>query len=186
MLRKNAGLLISAVALILLSGCGAPELGPPDTTGLLVVEGRMFTVGVGGGVSMSSSFPTYAEIESADGSTVRGQFYYNGIFIFGNLAPGGYTLVRVTDTDPRFTISVGGATDKLPENEAYSVKIEPGKPVYIGVVKLNMGSVGNVTATLGTELVRNVKYEKAAWEKLMEAYAGTPWEARFKKRLDQM
>lgn len=186
MLRIKAELLISTFALILLSGCSVPKLGPPDTTGFLVVEARIFTVGVGGGVTLSSTFPSYAEIKSADGSTVKGKLYYNGIFVFGNLAPGGYKLVRVTEADPSFTISVGSATDELPENEAYSVNIEPGKPIYIGVIKLNKASMGRVTATVSTKLEPSVEDEKAAWKKFMEAYAGTPWEARFKKRLDQM
>ncbi len=186
MLRIKAGLLISTFALILLSGCSVPKLGPPDTTGLLVVEARVFTVGVGGGLRLSSTFPSFAEIESADGSTIKGKFYINGIFIFGSLAPGVYKLVRVSETDPRFTISVGGATDKLPENKAYSVNIEPGKPIYIGVVQLKNVGVGRVTGTVSTKLEPSVEDEKAAWKKLMKAYAGTPWEARIKKRLDQM
>ena len=178
--------MISTFALIILSGCSVPKLGSPKTTGLLVVEARAFTVGVGGGVKLSSTFPSFAEIESADGSTIKGNFYYNGIFVFGNLAPGGYKLVRVSETDPRFTISIGGATDKLPEDKAYSVNIEPGKPIYIGVVILKKVGVGRLTANVKTDLEHSVEGEKEAWKKLMKAYAGTPWEARIKKRLDQM
>ena len=178
-----------SMVFMLLAGCSPPELAPPETTGVLVVRSEITSIGVKGKVASMSyreSFANFGEIETPEGKTIK-RTVHGRYIIFGGLKPGKYKLIRLTESNPSHTIRIGNADDRLEDHPAYTVIIEPGKPAYIGVVKMEkLGLGGVVEGTYRTSYEPNVEAEKEVWEWLIDAYKGTPWEARFKEKLNKL
>ena len=188
MRKKILGLGVLPLVVLLWAGCSPPELGPPESTGFLVVRSQIVGIGVLGKTSLSvrEAFANFGEIETPEGDIIR-RPVHGRFILFGGLKPGKYKLIRLTEDNYSHAIRIGGADNRLEDHPAYTVMIEPGKPTYIGVVKMEkLGLGGVVESTYRTSYEPNVEAEKEVWEWLIDAYEGTKWEARFKEKLERL
>ena len=179
---KHSGIkiIIAAILVAMITGCGAPAIRPVSGPGAAVAYGNI-TMPAGNitNVMLYKVGEIYAPPFK---SPPQSHAYTNGNFFFEDLAPGKYFLMGFMSGQEAFYFNFQGIDEQKFINEV-AVDIKPGSVFYLGSYQVT-GIDRNFFKTDTFDIKRSNTPTKATILKhLREATKGTGWDARFEKAM---